>query len=94
MRDGVQEAVLPLIAPDLADQEDGVKDETGNEYAEEDYAENNVNNPALIDGDDNPSHVERDGQPHQANAESNEKGDGPAPARDIHRSYCRVKGKR
>ena len=37
--DGVEEGVLTLVAADLADQKDGVEDDTGDEDGEEDDAE-------------------------------------------------------
>ena len=36
--DGVEEGVLALVAADLADQEDGVEDDSGDQQAEEDDA--------------------------------------------------------
>jgi hypothetical protein len=82
--DGVEEGVLTLVAADLADQEDGVEDDAGDEGCEEDDADDE-------DGDvflalDDPGDVEGDGEAGEQYAEGDEEGDCSAASVDVHSS--------
>jgi len=80
--DGVEEGVLPLVAADLPDEEDGVENDAGDECGEEDDAEDGQGEGALVE--DDPADVEGDGEPDREGAEGDEEGDGSAASRDVH----------
>ncbi len=73
VRDGVDERVVLLVAPDLANQERRVEDEAGDDGGENQAAEQEGDD--FSKGEDHPSHVERNRQRHQADAEGDEEGD-------------------
>jgi len=80
--DGVEEGVLAFIAPDLANQKDGVEDDSGDENSEENDAYDE-------DGDvffalDNPGYVEGDGETGEQDAKGDEEGDRSASSGDVH----------
>jgi len=80
---GVEEGVLTLIAADLADEEDGVEHDAGDESREEDDAKNEKGDGALA-ADDDPADVERDGETDEENAEGDKEGDGSTASGDVH----------
>ena len=79
--DGVEEGVLPLVAADLADEEDGVEDDAGDESREEDDAEDEEGHGALVEED--PGDL-RDGEADEDGAKGDEEGDGSAASGDVH----------
>jgi hypothetical protein len=81
--DGVEEGVLTLVAADLADEEDGVEHDAGDESREEDDAKNEKGDGALA-ADDDPADVERDGETDEENAEGDKEGDGSTASGDVH----------
>jgi NAD-dependent dihydropyrimidine dehydrogenase PreA subunit len=82
MSNGIDEAVVLLAAAQLAHQETGVDNHSGNNEGKEDDTEKQQNTQAPVE--DDPSRTERDGQRHQAYAQANEKDDGSTPAGDPH----------
>ena len=58
VRDGVQEGILPLVSAHLADKEDGVQHDPGDQQSEQDQAENKQHDAAFVQHD--PRDVERD----------------------------------
>jgi hypothetical protein len=80
--DGVEKGVLTLVASDLADQEDGVENDTSDEERKEDDAENGERDGALVE--DYPADIERDGNSDEEDAEGNESGDGSAASSNVH----------
>ena len=80
--DGVEEGVLALVAADLADQEDGVEDDSGDQQAEENDAHDEQDDAALVE--DDPADVEDDGGAEREYAEGDEEGDGSAASGDVH----------
>ena len=64
--DRVEEAVLTFVALDFADDEDGVYDETRDDHAEENDAENEQPGAAFVE--DDPTDVEEYGERDQATA--------------------------
>src|SRR5271169_3449391 len=95
MGDGVQEAVLLLVSPDLADEKDGVYDQPCDQYAEENDAQHERNN--LPPMKDDPTDVEYDRQGNETSPEGDEECDGLGAARDAHdvlvyarASNCRI----
>jgi hypothetical protein len=80
--DGVEEGVLPLVAADLADQEDGVENDAGGEQAEEDEAKDYESETALVD--DDPGDVEDDEANDYEHTEGDGKGNGSAASVDVH----------
>ncbi len=81
MGDGVEEGVLALVAADLADEEDGVEDDTGDEGGEKDDAEDGEGDGALVE--ENPGAL-GDGEADEDRAEGDEEGDSSAAASDVH----------
>jgi hypothetical protein len=79
--DGVEEGVLALVAADLADEEDGVEDHTGDEGGEEEDAEYDEGKGALVE--DDPGAL-GDGEADEDGAEGDEEGDGSAASGDVH----------
>jgi hypothetical protein len=80
--DGVEERVLALVAPDFADQKDGVEDDSGDEDSKENDADDE-------DGDvlfalDNPGYVEGDRETGEQDAKGDEEGDRSASSGDVH----------
>ncbi len=73
MRDGVDEAVVLLVAPDLQDEKHRVDDEAGDDQAEQDHAEDDWDNAAGI-GDD-PADIERNGGCNEQHAQRDEECD-------------------
>jgi len=84
MGDGVEEGVLTLVAPDFADQKDGVENNTGDQDGEEDDPEHEQGEMALVANANNPGDVEEDGEAGEQYAESDEDGDGAAASGDVH----------
>ena len=82
MGDGVEEGVLTLVAADLADEEDGVEDDAGDECGEEDHAKDSDCDLALVDND--PRDVESDEAADQESAECDEESDSSAASGDVH----------
>jgi hypothetical protein len=80
--DGVEEGVLPLVAADLADQEDGVENDAGGKQAEEDEAKDYESETALVD--DDPGDVEDDEANDYEHTEGDGKGNGSAASVDVH----------
>ena len=80
--DGVEEGVLAFVAADLADKEDGVEDDAGDEGAEEDDAQDRQGDSAFVE--DDPGDVEGDGEADGEHAEGDEGGDSSAAASDVH----------
>ena len=91
MRDGVQEGVLPLVAADLAHQEDGVKDYARDQQGEEDNAQDHVGDARLIQ--DDPADVKRDRKSRQQHAKRDEGRDGAAAAVDVHQEISLQRGR-
>ena len=81
MGDGVEEGVLTLVAANLADEEDGVEDDAGDEGSEEEDAEDGEGDGALVE--EEPGAL-RDGEADEDRAEGDEEGDGSAAACDVH----------
>jgi hypothetical protein len=82
--DGVEEGVLALVAPDLADQKDGVENDSGDEDGEEDDPEHEEGEMTLVVNADDPGDVERDGEADGEGAKGDEEGDGSAASGDVH----------
>ena len=80
--DGVEEAVLAVVAADLAEEEDGVEDDTGDQDAEEQDTQNVDRDACSVGGQ--PGDVERDGKADQADTQGDEEGLGSAAARKVH----------
>ncbi len=78
--DGVDERVVLLVAPDLADEKDGVEHHPGNDDEKEDEAEDHQD--AAAPADDHPADVQCDGDGDQADAERGEEDDGAAAPAD------------
>src|SRR5208283_3569726 len=83
VRDGVDEAVVLLVAPNLAHQKNGIEDEAGDNRAEEDDAEKDLDACAPVE--DDPAAAHREGHRRQADAEREEEINRFAPAGDPHR---------
>jgi hypothetical protein len=69
---GVDERIVLLVEPDLANQEGRIKDETGDDGRENETPDEEGNN--FSKGKHHPSDIERDCQCHEADAEGDEKG--------------------
>src|SRR5579864_5024233 len=82
VRDGVDEAVMLLVAPDFAHKKDGIQDHASDDQRKEDDAEEQQH--AFAPVEDDPSDVERDGQGDQTNAQAQKEDDRPASARNAH----------
>jgi hypothetical protein len=80
--DGVEEGVLAFVAADLADQKDGVEDNTGDEERKEDDAENGERDGSLVE--DDPTNIECDGNADEEDAQCDEGGDGSAASCNVH----------
>ena len=78
--DRVDEAVVLLAAPDLADQEDGVERERGDQNAEQNDAEHDGGNRSPMKG---PGNVERNRQADADGSQQNE-GDSGVAAANLH----------
>ena len=89
MGDGVEEGVLTLVAADLADEEDGVEDDAGDEEREENDAEDGEGDGALVEED--PSAL-GDGEANEEDAEGDEGGDGSAASVDVHGLWGKYSG--
>jgi hypothetical protein len=79
---GVEEGVLALVAAELADEEDGVEDDAGDEDTEEDEAEDKQGDTAL--GEEDPGDVEGDEAADEQNAQGDGEGDGAAASGEVH----------
>ena len=66
MGDGVDEAVVLLVAANFAHQKDRIEDEAGDDGAEKDDAEENLD--AFAPVEDDPAAADRNGHRGQANA--------------------------
>jgi hypothetical protein len=82
MRDRIEEAVLLLISPNLADKKDCVDDQTRNEHTEENDAEDERN--YLPPVKDDPADIQDDRQGNETSPERDEECDGFGAARDAH----------
>ena len=82
MGDGVEEAVLALVAADFADEEDGVEYDAGDQDAEKQNAEQVDGEACAVVVD--PGDVEDDGEDRQAHAERDEERFGSAAACEVH----------
>src|ERR1035438_5739466 len=71
MGDGVDEAVMLLVAANFADQKDRIEDEAGYYGSEKNDAEKNFD--ALAPVEDDPAAADREGHRRQQNAEREEK---------------------
>ena len=80
--DGVEERVLALVAADLADQEDGVEDDSGDEQAEQDNADDEQGEAAFVE--DDPGDVEGDEAADEEGSEGDREGDSSASSGDVH----------
>jgi hypothetical protein len=80
--DGVEEGVLPLVAADLSDEEDGVEDDACDEGGEEDDAEDDEGEVSLVA--DDPVDIEGDETADEEGAEGDEEGDSSAASGDVH----------
>src|SRR3954468_7827602 len=83
VRHRVDERVVLLVAPDLADQEDGVHDAERDDDEEKDRAEHDQHPLAPVQ--DQPADIQRDRRRHQADPEHRE-GYGLPPAARYHRT--------
>ena len=83
MGDGVDEAVVLLVAADFADQKNRIEDEAGDDGAKKNDAQKDLD--ALAPVEDDPAAADRTGQRRQANAQREEKINRLLPADDAHR---------
>lgn len=90
MSDGVDEAVVLLIAANFADQEDGVENESGDDGAEEDDAEKDFD--AFAPVEDDPAAADGEGDGSQNDAEAEEESNRLATAGDAHRKIVAGRG--
>ena len=91
MGDGVDEAVMLLVAANFADQKNRIEDKAGNDGAEENDAEKNFD--ALAPVEDDPAAADRERHRRQANAEREECVDRLLAADDAHREIVAGWGK-
>ena len=82
MRDGIEEAVLLLISPDLADKKDCIDDQPCDEHTEKNDAEDERNNLPPVK--DDPTDIEDDRQGYETSPERDEECDSFGAARDAH----------
>ena len=82
VRDGVEKAVLALVAADLADKKDGVQHHAGDQDRKQDDADQIDGEAAAVAV--NPGDVQRHRQRREAHAENDEEGLGSAAACEIH----------
>src|SRR5208282_6799102 len=82
MRDGIEEAVLLLISPDLADQKDRVDDQARDKHTEKNDAEDERNNLPPVK--DDPADIEDDRQGNETSPERDEERNSLGSARDAH----------
>ena len=80
--DGIDEAVMLLVAANFTHQKTGVHDQPGDQQGEEDYAQEKQDSFAPVEND--PADIQPDRQQDQANAQHDEKSDSPAAAADGH----------
>ena len=73
MSDSVNEGIVLLVAPDFADQESCIQNQSRNDQEEKYDAENKEGHLAPVEND--PTHVQSDGDRDQACAERYEKCD-------------------
>src|SRR5208282_544603 len=88
MSDGVDEAVMLLVAPNLAYQKNRIEDKASDDGAKKNDAKKNLNSFAPVE--DDPSAANRKRHRRQANAQREESVDRLLPADDAHREI--VKG--
>src|ERR1700735_1473929 len=72
--DGVDETVVLFVAANLAHQENGVQDHSGDDGEEENHSEKKKNTFTAVE--DNPADIESDRQGHYGAAQNNEERDG------------------
>ena len=89
--DGVEEGVLTLVAADLANQEDGVENDAGDESGKQDDAKDGEGDGALVQKD--PADIECDGKADGECAEGDEEGNGSAASSDVHGSGGSIEGR-
>lgn len=82
--DGVDEAIVLLVAADFANQKERVQDHAGNDRGEENDAEEQEHRFAPIQ--DDPTDVQRDRQRNQAHAQRDEECNGLPATGDFHGS--------
>ncbi len=80
--DGIEKAVVALVALDLTHQKYGVQNQTGDQQQEEENADDQQDHAAPVD--DDPGDVEGDGNRDQAGAESDGKNDRISASGDTH----------
>lgn len=83
VREGVEKAVLPLGAADLADEKDSVDDHAGDHQDEKDDADDEKCWVAAC-VDDDPADIQCDGRRDQADAQHQEEANRTASARNLH----------
>ena len=83
MRDGIEKAVLALVAFDFAHDKDGVDDESGDDRRKKDNPEDQRDDAARVV--DDPADVEEDRDRGQNRAQRDEKRDCSCAAGDAHR---------
>jgi hypothetical protein len=83
MSDCIQEGVLPIVAADLADKEDGIQHDAGDQQQSDRDAEDQRQNLAPVE--DDPADIEGDGQHHQADTQQDGKHGGGAAALNAHK---------
>src|SRR5208337_1255564 len=84
----IQEAVLLLVAPDLAHQKDGIEYDARDNKAEEDNAENQRNDFAPVK--DDPTDVEHHRRRGQTDAQRDKERNGGLAAGDAHGDEVRI----
>ena len=87
VRHGVDEAVVALVAPDFAHQENRVEDQAGDDGEEENQAEEKQD--ALAPVKDDPAARKRHGGDYQADAQDQEERDRLSTARNSHHRTLR-----
>ncbi len=83
VRNGIQEAVLLLVAAHFADQEDGIEDESDDQESKKRDADDQRGEAAPVEND--PAKLERDGNADQADTERDEEEYGTTAPGDPHR---------
>src|SRR6516162_2085020 len=84
MRDRVNEAVVLLVTPNLANQKDSIEHQASGDRAEEQYAKEDFD--SFAPGEDDPAKAYRRGNRRQADAKDQEENDRPPTAGDPHAS--------
>jgi hypothetical protein len=90
MSDGVDKAVMLLVAANFADQKDRIEDEPGRDGAKENDTQKNSDPLAPVE--DDPATANRNRQPRQANSQGEEKINRLLAADDAHREIVKGEG--